>query len=150
MDVQNTCPECGAILSEYTSCQEIFNSFLIKEYADPEYGGVHFLTVACYMIQHRRYSDEGLIWIEQKIWENLILGMPARRVREKASKEMKNDLRTWKVVRSPDESPLPKISWSMTIVDIASNYQDSDNYCQLVQKWAHITLCEMKPLMAHS
>jgi hypothetical protein len=29
------------------------------------------LTVACFMIQHGRYSDEALAWIAQKLCANL-------------------------------------------------------------------------------
>ena len=59
------CAECGAIIDQEESCQEIFDRFLVLEFSDPEYGAVHFLTVACFMIQHRRYSDAALGWIAQ-------------------------------------------------------------------------------------
>jgi hypothetical protein len=63
----NTCSECGAVLQDESSCQEIFDSFLALEFEDPAYGEVHFLTVACFMIQHQRYSDEALAWIAQSL-----------------------------------------------------------------------------------
>lgn len=59
----NTCPECGATWLEDSTCQSVFDEFLVLEYSDPAYGEVHFLTVVCFMIQHGRYSDEALVWI---------------------------------------------------------------------------------------
>lgn len=46
------------MLDESSRWHEIFNACLAREYSDPGYGQVHLLTVACYMIQHGRYSDE--------------------------------------------------------------------------------------------
>ena len=58
--MRSTCTECGAALDE-TTCQSIFDSFLVLEFSEAAYGAVHMLTVACFMIQYRRYSDEGLV-----------------------------------------------------------------------------------------
>ncbi|QYR19267.1 hypothetical protein KZ483_15075 [Paenibacillus sp. sptzw28] len=32
---------------------------LALEFSDPGYGRVHFLTVACFIIQHNRYMTKG-------------------------------------------------------------------------------------------
>jgi hypothetical protein len=141
-----TCPECGAYLNDGTTCQSIFDSFLVLEFTDPDYGKVHMLTVACFMIQHGRYSDEALIWIEHKLRAYLEDGTPIEQIRKQAGREAGQDTRTWKVTRQPGTLPPPKVSWSMTIADIASNYQDACSYCKLVTQWAHTTLSEMKPL----
>lgn len=142
------CPECGAIISEDSSCQSIFDSFLGLEFRDPDYGEVHMLTVACFMIQHGRYSDEGLVWIEQELRANLEEGMPVERIRRQAAKETGQGTRTWKVNRQAGAPPLPKVAWSMTIADVASNYQDARSYRELVRHWARTTLHEMKPLVS--
>ena len=142
----HTCPECGALLSGDTSCQAIFDTFLVLEYTDPAYGEVHFLTVACFMIQHGRYSAEGLAWIEQKLRLYLEEGVPIRRIRRQASRETSQARRTWKIARQPGEVPLPKIAWSMTIADVAAQYKDAATYCELVKQWARSTLQEMGPL----
>jgi Family of unknown function (DUF5946) len=130
----NQCVECGAILSQDSSCQSIFESFLVLEFKDPGYGEVHLLTVACYMIQHSRYSDEALAWIEQKLHEYLEGGIPARQIRQEAANEADQVKRTWKVNRQPGARRLPKVAWSMTIADVASSYQDAESYCELVKK----------------
>ena len=144
----NKCPECGAILSENTSCQSIFESFLVLEFTDPAYGEVHFLTVACFMVQHGRYSDEALIWIEGKLRDYLEKGMPAEQIRRGAAKGADQLTRTWKVVRQPGASRLPQIAWSMTIADVAAHAQDAKSYCEWVEGWARITLREMKPWLS--
>lgn len=143
----NKCPECGASLSQDSSCQSIFESFLVLEFTHPGYGEVHLLTVACYMIQHSQYSDEALAWIEQKLHEFLEDGISARQIRQVAAKEAAQAKRTWKVNRQPDARRLPKIAWSMTIAEVASSYQDAESYCELVKKWARTTLKEMRPLL---
>ena len=144
------CAECGANLSEGVSCQSIYESFLVLEYTDYGYGEVHMLTVACFMIQHRRYSDEALIWIEQKLHDYFERGIPVDQIRRRAEIETDQTRRAWKVIRQADAPPLPEIAWSMTIVDVAANYQDAQSYCELVERWARITLHEMKPLLTKS
>jgi len=142
----NTCPECGAILNGGSTCQTIFEALLVLEFTDSGYGEVHMLTVACFMIQHGRYSDEALVWIEQKLRDNLG-GVPASTIRRQAGKETGQHTRTWKVTRRPGARRLPTVAWSMTIADVAANYQDAKSYCQLVKQWAQVTLHEMEPLL---
>ena len=138
------CPQCGAALQDDSSCQSIFDSFLALEFTDPAYGAVHMLTVACYMIQHGRYSDEALTWIEQQLHNYLEEGIPAEQIRRIAAGEVSQGIRSWKVNRQPDATPLPKAAWSMTIADVAANYTDAKSYQRLVDKWARATLQEMK------
>lgn len=143
-----TCPECGAALDdEKDTCQSIFDSFLVLEFTDPAYGAVHMLTVACFMIQHGRYSDPALAWIEQQLRAYLEDDAPVEQIRRQAAKETRQGTRTWKVTRQPGEPPLAEIAWSMTIADVAQQYHDAESYCALVKDWARITLKEMKPLL---
>jgi hypothetical protein len=46
------CPKCGAPLTSEDGCTQRFHHFLALEMTDPEYGEVHHLTVAAYMLQH--------------------------------------------------------------------------------------------------
>ena len=143
----NICPECGGILKENKSCQDIFDSFLVQEFSDPAYGEVHMLTVACFFIQHERYSDEALTWIEGKLHQYLYEGISPDIIRQRVGKEAQQQNRTWKVTRQPSSPPLPKISWTMTIADVFKKYQDAESYCKLIREWATKTLHEMKPLL---
>lgn len=137
------CPECGAIQTETTTCQTAFDAFLILEFSDPEYGAVHFLTVACFMLQHGRYSDEGIKWMHRTLREYLEKDLTPTQLRQLAAKDTGNQTRTWKVVRAKDAPPAPKVAWSMTIMDVANQYKDAESYRSLITTWGRVTLREM-------
>ena len=148
MDAQ-TCPECGARWDGVT-CEEIFGDFLTHDFTDPGYGEVHALTVACYMVQHRRYSDEGLRWIARQLRAVLEEGLSNEGLRELARVEARRPEkpgesgRTWKVTRTPDDPPLPRVAWSMTIVDVFAHVRDAESYRAAIHDWAGVTLEEMQ------
>lgn len=144
------CPECEAALQNGVTCQSIFDDFLVLEFTDPEYGAVHFLTVACFMIQHGRYSDEGLIWIEKRLRDHLEKGVPVDQIRRQAAGEANQSIRKWNIIRRPGDSPQMKIAWTMTIGDVASKYHDAASYRAFIQQWGRSILAEMKPLIPKS
>ncbi|HEY3992111.1 MAG TPA: DUF5946 family protein [Ktedonobacteraceae bacterium] len=141
------CAECGAVLAGGSTCQTIFEELLSLEYTNPAYGQVHFLTVACFMIQHGRYSDEALRWIQSSLRAYLDEQLSVQLLRQHAAKGMNDAVRTWKVTRQADASPLPQISWSVTIVDVARDMQNAEKYCEHVKQWAHATLQQMPSLL---
>ena len=140
------CPGCGARHPGDTTCQDVFDAFLALEFSDPAYGAVHMLTVACFMIQHGRYSDTGLVWIEQQLHAHLEQGVPVEYIRRQAAKETGQDVRGWKVMRQPGDPPQTKIIWSVTIADVAANYGNAPGYREWVARWARATLQDMQPL----
>ena len=137
-----TCAEYGAVFDEVDTCQSIFDSLLVLEFTDPGYGEVHFLTVACFMIQHGRYSDEALVWIQKILRAYLDGGLTTEQLRRQAGLDASNRTRACKVMHLADAPP-PKTAWSITIVDVAAGYQDAQSYCALVKEWARKTLEEM-------
>lgn len=141
------CPQCGAAWDSGLTCQDIFDDFLVHDYTDPGYGAVHALTVACYMVQHGQYSDEGLRWIARQLRAILEEGMSADELREVATHDVQPG-RTWKVNRGPDDPGLPPIRWSMTIVDVFARVRDADSYRAAIRAWARVTLDEMQPLVS--
>lgn len=144
---EQRCPECGALCPAERTCQSIFDECMVLEYAHPTaFGKVHMLSVACFMIQHGRYSDEALTWIEQQLREHLEHGVPVQHIRQKAARQTQQRGRTWKVTRPKGAAALPHVAWSMTIVDIVPALQDPDRYCQEVERWARNTLQEMHQL----
>jgi len=143
----DTCPDCGAVIKDDLTCRSIFDEFLVREFTDPEYGVVHLLTVACYMIQHGQYSDDALIWMEQRLRDYLEKGLSSEQIRRRAMKETDQGKRDWIVTRRPGDPPQRQIAWSMTIVDVALRVKDAESYRESVKEWAHITLREMKPLL---
>ncbi len=142
-----TCPSCGAALQGDRTCQTVFDEFLALEFTDAGYGAVHFLTVACYMVQHGQYSDEGLAWIEQQLRDHLEGGVPVERIRRQAAREVGQDQRGWKITRRPGDPPQEKAAWSMTIMTIAAAAHDAASYRALVTEWARVTLREMQSIL---
>lgn len=141
--MSETCAECGARLEAGETCEGMFHALLALEFSDPGFGEVHFLTVACYMIQHGRYSDEGLAWIRGMLRRSLEEGLPAEEIRRLAGLDATNEQRRWKVTRAPDAPPLPRVRWRVTIADVARGYQDAESYRGLVRGWARETLAQM-------
>ncbi len=141
------CPECGASLAAETSCQVIFEAFLALEYTFADYARVHMLTVACFMIQHGRYSDEALVGIAGSLRAVLQEGVSAGELRSRTAPVVRSDRREWKVTRRPGDRPLPRVAWSLTIADVAEQYTDPASYCEWVERWARSTLAEMGPLL---
>jgi hypothetical protein len=142
--MKETCGECGARAGAGKSCQAIFDEFLALEFSDPSYGAVHFLTVACFMVQHGRYSDEGLKWIRGMLRRYFDEALSAEQLRELAGKDTSSAQRTWKVGRAPGAPPAPRIAWRMTIQDVAAQQRDAESYRRLVRQWARETLSQME------
>lgn len=137
------CPECGAAAADNKNCQSIFDTFLALEFSDPEYGAVHFLTVSCFMIQHGRYSDEGLAWIKEQLRGYFQAGTTPAVIIQTQKKIVSNASRKWKIMRQAGSTPPPRVAWSMTIADVASTYNGSESYRNLIHKWGETTLAEM-------
>jgi hypothetical protein len=141
------CPECGASLGPETSCQAIFEAFLALEFTLADYGRVHMLTVACFMIQHGHYSDAALVGIAGSLRAVLQEGVSAGELRSRAAPVVRSDRREWKITRRPGDRLLPRVAWSLTIADVAERDADPDSYCEWVERWARSTLAEMGPLL---
>jgi hypothetical protein len=139
--VSTTCAKCAAVLAEGNTCQAIFDEFMAFEFTDPGYGRVHFLTVACYMVQHEGYSDEAYVWMQSALRNYLEEGYTTEMTRRNAARESG---RIKGMIRRPaDATTLPKVHWSMTIADVAARMHDAESYCKLVEQWGRATLQEM-------
>ena len=138
-----TCPDCGASWDAIASCQTAFDEFLTLEFTDQGYGAVHFLTVTCFFIQHRRFSDRSLSHMQKALRAYLQEGLSAARLRQQSSAALQQGERDWKVLRQPQERVLPRIEWRMTIADVAASYHDAASYRRLVTEWAQATLDQM-------
>jgi len=87
------------------------------EFSNPAYGKVHMLTVSCFMIQHQRYSDPALVWMQQTLRDVLENGVDPSDIRLQVTSDVDQGQRDWKIERQPDELKLPYIDWSITIAD---------------------------------
>jgi hypothetical protein len=142
------CAECGAEWPDGQTCQSLYDEFLVWEFQEPGYGAVHFLTVATFMTQHGRYTDEAQAWIKQKLHENLDEGASVEWIRRAANQETSQAKRTWKVVRPAGAPPAPRVAWEMTIVDVARRHDASGleaaAYRAAVMDWARTTLRQLE------
>lgn len=144
-EMSGKCAECGAVPSERSTCQTIFDEFLGLESTNKVYGEVLDLTVACFMIQHGRYSDLALTWMKSMLRADL-----DEQPGQGAAPGMDDATRSLKFTRQADERPLPKIAWSMTIVDVNQSIQDPEKYIEHVKKLAQATLKQMDGLFPKS
>lgn len=148
MSTEASCPECGAVWAAGQTCQALFDEFLIWEFQDPEYGAVHFLTVAAFMTQHGRYTDEAQAWIVQQLRAHLDDDQPVERIRRLSQQTTSQANRTWKVVRGPGDPPAPRRAWDMTIVEVARRHEEAGleaaAYRAAVTDWARKTLRQLE------
>jgi hypothetical protein len=142
----DTCPACGAGLPSGTTCDELFGRFLEKDYVDPGYGAVHFLTVGVFMIQHGRYSDEALAWIQPLIRDFLDGKATQEQIRRASQRQVDQSRRAWKVTRRPGAPPAPRLAWTMTIADVARQARDAASYQTAIKAWARATLSQLETL----
>ena len=138
------CSMCGALREDDLNCQNIFDEFLALEFSNPAYGKVHMLTVSCFMIQHQRYSDPALLWMQQTLRNVLENGVDPSEIRLQMSSEVDQGKRDWKIERQPGERELPPINWSITIADVCQHKDNPTDYCTWVEKWARKTFEEMQ------
>lgn len=141
----SSCPLCGGQYLTGSTCEDVFESLLALEFSNENYGSVHFLTVACMMIQHKAYSDAGMEWILAQLKQYLSGDQTISQIREQNRNTVDSGQRKWKVIRDLGEKELSNISWSMTIQDVAMRYVDPSDYCELVNNWANTVVQEMEP-----
>ncbi|MDO9086411.1 MAG: DUF5946 family protein [Anaerolineaceae bacterium] len=141
--MNDICSLCDAVSIDGLACQEMFDEFLALEFSNPAYGKVHMLTVSCFMIQHLRYSDPALVWMQEKLSDVLENGVYPSEIRLQMTSDMDQAKRAWKIERQPGERELPHINWSITIADVYPHKDDPVSYCAWVEKWARATMEEM-------
>lgn len=143
------CTECGALLPEGRTCQEIFDVFTTLKYLNEDYLHVHFFLVSCFMIQHRRYGHEALAQVLSMLRASLERPMTMQQLCQLAAPSMNSHTRTWNMKREEDDPPFPKIAWRITIIDVAQSSQegqDVEQYCAQVKQWARSTLEQISSL----
>jgi len=138
MILDQTCPECGAVLSEVLTCQDYFHRMLFWEAEHPAYGAqVHHLMVLCFHLQHPSlYSPEGLDYARQLLVEFLEHGAIPEEVRRKHSLDGDSSRRKWKIKGAGDARGTydHAMRWTMTAADVVAG--GVDNYCYNVRHWA--------------
>jgi hypothetical protein len=94
----------------------MFWLLLAREQEDPELLAAHYLTVACYNLQHpARFTEDALVSLERGLIDHLDHGIPVPVLRRRAAAAF--DGRTRVLVKPPERRPLRR-HWKMTIADV--------------------------------
>jgi hypothetical protein len=111
-----TCPECGALHVAGLTCAEQFGVLLAWEYDDPELQAEHFLTVACYNVQHpAQFTEEAMAGLRSSLIDRLDHGASIDVLRQRAAGAYEGKKR---VLKPESERRLEFRQWSMTISDV--------------------------------
>jgi hypothetical protein len=130
------CPECGAT---ETLCQTRFDEFLVLEFTDADYGAVHHLTVAAYMLQHSsKLTREGWIYERELLREFLVENKPPSFIRKQNKDLVDNGRRKFKITSRDGLSVINKSAWTKTILDVRT--ENAEVYCADVTAWARSVL----------
>jgi hypothetical protein len=82
----NFCPERGAPSVDGTDCWQQLGALLAWEAHDAELAAEHFLTVACYNLQHpARFTDEALAGLRAALIDRLDRRVPVAVLRRRAA-----------------------------------------------------------------
>lgn len=132
------CPECGA---PDGACEARFHEFIALEFTDADYGAVHHLTVAAYMLQHSsKLTKEGWLHERDLLKEFLLANKPPAFIRKQNRDLVDSGKRTFKI-KSRDGLPvIDKTTWTKTILDIRT--ENAEVYCEDINAWARSVLEE--------
>lgn len=136
------CPECGAADGLCKSC---FDEFLALEFSDMDYGAVHNLTVAAYMLQHSsKLSREGWLYERDLLREFIVEKKSPSLIRQQVKDSVDSGKRTFKFKSKDGKPVINKSTWTKTILDVRT--ENAEVYCADVSAWARATLEEAKEL----
>lgn len=121
------------------ACQNMFEALLAWEWLDPELGGVHFLTVSSYLLQHpASLADDALLAIRAALVAVQDGHSTVDQVRERHSRQFAGAQR----VRRPPGEIQPQVrAWSITIADVYTAGQQGA--AARVKNWARSIAAEI-------
>lgn len=130
------CPECGASGSQ---CRPRFDEFLVLEFTDADYGAVHHLTVAAFMLQHSSHlTRDGWLHERELLREFLVEKKPPSFIRRKNRDLVDSGRRTFKIKSMNSKPVFHQPVWTKTILDVHS--ENAVSYCADVTDWAKSVL----------
>ena len=133
------CLECGAAAS---ACESRFHEFLVREF-ESEYGAVHHLTVATYMLQHSsKLTAEGWLYERQLLREFLIEKKSPARIRKQNKDRLDSGKRNFKFKAVDGLPKIARSAWTKTIMDVRTD--NADVYCSDVTAWAQAALADVE------
>ena len=135
------CPECGAPATAGLNCQSVFDECLVLEFTNPDYGAVHHLTVAAYMLQHSsKLSREGWLEMRRLLVAFLVEEKPPVFMRKQNKDFVDSGKRNFKITSKDAQPVISKSTWKSTILDVRMD--DAGMYCDSVTAWAKSALAE--------
>jgi hypothetical protein len=136
------CPGCGAAGD---LCKSRFDEFLVLEFTDADYGTVHHLTVAAYMLQHSsKLIREGWIYERELLREFLVENIPPSFIRKQNKDLVDSGRRKFKITSRDGLPVIHKSTWTKTILYVRT--ENAEVYCADVTAWARSVLDEAQGL----
>ena len=136
------CPECG---TPETLCKTRFDEFLVLEFTDADFGAVHHLTVATYMLQHSsKLTREGWLHMRQLLKEFLVESKPPEFIRKQNRDLVDSGKRKFKIASRDGLPVINKSTWTKTILDVHA--ENAEVYCADVTAWARSALDESEAI----
>jgi hypothetical protein len=130
------CPECGAADDLY---KPRFDEFPALEFSDMNYGEVHNLTVATYMLQHfSKLPREGWLYERDLLWEFIVEKKSPSLIRQQVKDSVDSGKRTFKFKSKDGKPVISKTTWTKTILDVHA--ENAEVYCADVTAWARAVL----------
>jgi hypothetical protein len=127
------CPECGAPWVNDLTCWEMLGALIAWEYDDPHLRAEHFLTVACYNLQHpAQFTEATLAGLQAVFIERLDHGLGVAEIRRRVGKGAAG---ARKVLRPQAERQPVLRPWAMTIADVYLPDQP-EGAAERVRAWA--------------
>ncbi|MEX2446850.1 MAG: DUF5946 family protein [Dehalococcoidia bacterium] len=128
--------ECG---DDRAACAAAWDASLALEFRDPEYGAVHHLTVAAFMLQHgSRLSAEGWVAMRDRLRRFIVEGETPERARREAVRHPRAP-ESGSLTRARERGP-SGLQWSHAIAGVRRD--DGATYRADVASWAASTLAE--------
>jgi hypothetical protein len=139
-----TCPVCGALLPDGTTCQELFDLAQLKEIEHPENYAVHHLSVLCYMLQHNIYSHSGWLGARDLLYQFIYRGLTPAAARRQNRKKLDSGKRDWSLTKGEKPAGVEAVKWTFTITDV--RLDTAEHYCADVRRWAECVLADTEQL----
>jgi hypothetical protein len=140
------CPECGAENMDGRTCETRYHECLVKEFTEPEYGTVHPLTVAAYMLQHSsKLSLQGWLQTRKLLREFLVENKPPAEIRRQNQDHMDGGRRNWKITAKDGIAKITRTEWTKTILNVS--LKNAEAYCADITLWAQAALKDSEEIV---
>jgi len=143
MEKLPVCPECGA---PSIACETRYHECLVKEFSQADFGSVHHLTVAAYMVQHSsKLTRAGWLFERELLKEFLVDHKSPQWIRQQNKEILDSGGRGFNIADKNGLPKIPPVAWSKTILDV--RLENAEEYCSDVTAWAQAVLKDAQSLL---